>query len=77
MGSEVVGVKPTNGGSTVAEMVATGDAIRCVAVGAADSAAGGGVSTWTLNVQPETRKIGTGRNAMNLFKTDPFTCCVE
>jgi len=63
----VVGVKPTGGGTAVAEMVATGDAICRVAVGVAEPTTGAGVSTWTLNVHPEINETITMRKATVFF----------
>jgi hypothetical protein len=72
MGSEVVGVKPTDGGSKVAEMVGTGDEIGSVAEGVSGviDATGGGVSTSILKVQPEINETSTRRKAKLFFISD-------
>ena len=70
MGATTVGVGVKEN-SAVGEILATGESIVGVAMGAAG---GAGVNTSTLKVQPEIQKINTSRNRDSFFIMQPLHC---
>jgi len=66
------------GSSAVAEIVAIGEAIRVAALCVEDGVGctGGGVNTVMLNVQAETIKLKTRRNAEIVFIVEPYKIIV-
>src|SRR5262245_51590912 len=76
MGSEVVGVKPVAGVTSGVRAVAMGVSTTCVSEGESTDE-GAGVTTSTLNEQPELKTAMTQSNAVILFISNPFDYCLD